>query len=248
MLAKIFLFIGIIIITGILTVLSLIMGIIKFSVSDRVWIKWLIAFIGSLIVMLLCIMLLTRSIIDKTKSFAKEMEKISVEQANALESLGKELTHNLDSVGESAQVKVLRDMEPLKNKDLVPEQFYTYLGFRDYFRLPLRYPYSLHCMDSLANAELFNEEDVLQFDVNDNGERSCELTNITSFTFTKDHFIAETAMNTNGRTKKGFVYYNFNTGEKRTFKDQKGLQKFLDEQKIDLVLDWVSPSDYFKKF
>ncbi len=248
MLAKVFLFFGIIIITGILTVLSLIMGIIKFSVSDKVWIRWLAAFIGSLIVMLICIMLLTRSIIDKTKSFAKDMEKISMEQAKAFESLGNDLVHTTDSIGLSAQIPVLKSMEPLKHKDLVPESFYTYLGFRDYYRLPLRYPYSLHCMDSLYAAELFNEEDVIRFDVNDNGERSCDLASIRSFAFTKDHFIAETAVFSNGKTKKEIVYYNFNTGEKRSFRDQNGLEKFLKEQDIDLELEWISPADYYHKF
>ncbi|MBK6522863.1 MAG: hypothetical protein IPG08_11295 [Sphingobacteriaceae bacterium] len=44
-------------------------------------------------------------------------------------------------------------------------------------------------MDSLGDATLYNEANVQQFDVNDNGELSCDVNGIMTFAFTKEHLI-----------------------------------------------------------
>ncbi|MEI7834668.1 MAG: hypothetical protein WCJ56_15895 [bacterium] len=50
------------------------------------------------------------------------------------------------------QVVRLKAITPAALLEQAPPDFYTYQGFRDWWRIPLIYPYSLHAIDSLESS------------------------------------------------------------------------------------------------
>ncbi len=176
------------------------------------------------------------------------MMQTQFDQIKVLDSLNDMQQINEDSVLQSKQVSVLLELEPEEYKNKVVSQFYSYLGFRDYFRMPLRYPYSLHCIDSLGNAQLFNEENVEQFDANSNGEISCELSNINTFTFNKNILIGTKTKKE--REKQSLIYfgYDLNKKEIKEFKTEKELINYAKANGFNKEIEFFTCKKYYELF
>jgi hypothetical protein len=138
-----------------------------------------------------------------------------------LENFGDSLS-KLESIdthqanGASEQITLLKSYLPENVVGNEPEQFYTYLGFRDYYRFPLRFPYSIHCLDTPDNGELYNEANVGRFDENDNGEIYSGISNIHKIAFDKSFLLIEQAV-TSTRTDKiihHYILYSLDTEKK----------------------------------
>jgi len=234
-------YIGMMVLSGILTLTCLILAIIKYSNSSKGAGWWLTGFIVGLIALFLSVALFTRGIINKTKEMVDNISSIS---DSDLDSLGNYLLGN-DSLVYSEQVKYLMTLEQEEHKGNLPNTFYTYLGFKDYYRLPLRYPFSLHCMDSLGNAELFNEEHVQEFDVNDNGEIDCDVKGITEFQFNADYLIGRSNEWNGKKGTSKFFLFNFVTKDKKEFKTLRELNAFLESKGIVMSKDLYSCQSYY---
>lgn len=118
----------------------------------------------------------------------KAVHKVEELSMNAMEGYANTLD-SIDGHAEDNRKYVLtgnKQIELLKSysKDtLAKEQFYTYFGFRDYYRFPLRYPYAIHCIDLVDNGSLYNEKSVDQFDKSDNGEIDLNIPGIKRLAF-----------------------------------------------------------------
>lgn len=234
-------YIGMMVLSGLVTLTCLILAIIKYSNSSKGAGWWLTGFIVGLIALFLSVALFTRSIINKTKEMVDNISSIS---DSDLDSLGAYLLGG-DSALHSEQIKNLMAMEQEEYKSNLPQAFYTYLGFKDYYRLPLRYPFSLHCMDSLGNAELFNEEHVQEFDVNDNGEISCDVKGITEFQFNSDYLIGRTCEWNGKKSTSKFFAFNFVTKDKKEFKSLRELNAFLENKSIVMSKEFFNCQSYY---
>ena len=234
--------------SGIFMMVSLIIALVKYSSNKSGSGKWLIGFFIALACLLLSIFLFTKEVVNKGKNFVENMMQTQFDQIKVLDSLNDMQQINEDSVLQSKQVSVLLELEPEEYKNKVVSQFYSYLGFRDYFRLPLRYPYSLHCMDSLGNAELFNEENVMQFDTNGNGETSCDLSNINTFTFNKNILIGTKTKKE--REKQSLIYfgYDLNKKEIKEFKTEKELINYAKANGFNKEIEFFTCKKYYELF
>lgn len=208
------LLIGLGIICLIMTVLSLIFGIIAFANNKQGKYIWLTTFLCSIIGLVICIFTFVRKTVNAVENFSEnafgQFENFGDSLAN-LESID---THQAN--GASAHITLLKSYLPENTLGNEPEQFYTYLGFKDYYRYPLRYPYSIHCLDTPDNGELYNEANVGRFDENDNGEIYSGISNIHKIAFDKSFLLIEQAV-TSTRTDKiiyHYILYNLDTEKK----------------------------------
>ncbi|MCE3225580.1 MAG: hypothetical protein K0S32_131 [Bacteroidetes bacterium] len=201
-------------ITGLLTLVSVIFVIIGFANATKSKWTWLIVFLSSLIAMVVFLSLTVSAFVKKAKKFGDDFEQTVYK---SYEKSAYNDYHFADSTN-SKQLTLLRLLEPKDVKGSVPDQFYHYLGYLEYYRMPLRYPYSLHCNDYLENGTLYDESNVSNFNVNDNGEKECGVDYITEFTFDENILIAK-ARHATDLKKFSYIIYHFETGEKEEFTD-----------------------------
>ena len=63
-------------------------------------------------------------------------------------------TNLLAETSESEHIAKLKSYVPTATLKKVPEDFFTYGGYRDWYRFPLVYPYSVHMCDVLTEGQL----------------------------------------------------------------------------------------------
>lgn len=223
------------------------MTALKFNSNGKQAAKWLVGFGLSLAVLIFSIVMLVRGVVGKAKEFAGDLEEFGQEQVHRMDSLNDLYTNSTDSVLESASVSYLMSLEPDSMKGKVPVQFYSYLGFRDYYRLPIAWPYSLHCMDSLGDGSLYNEANVQQFDVNDNGELSCDVNGIMNFAFTKEHLIGMKVKIEN-KPKKVYFAYDLKNKIEKVFATEQELMKYAASKGFPDKTELKSCKDYYNGF
>lgn len=247
MILKGILYVVLILLSAVFLVVSLIMTALKFNTNGKQAVRWLIGFVVSLLVLIFSIVMLVRGIAGKAQQFAGNMEEFGMEQIQRMDSLNNLYTNSKDSLLESTSVNYLMTLEPDSVKGTVPEQFYSYLGFRDYYRLPIVWPYSLHCMDSLGDGTLYNEAKVQQFDVNDNGELSCDINGIMTFAFNKEHLIGMKVKIEN-KPKKVYFAYDFKNKVEKLFKNEQELLNYAIGKGFDKSTELKSCKDYYNEF
>ncbi len=198
------LLIGLGIICLIVIIVALIFGVIAFANNKSGKYIWLVTFLIGLTGLILCIVFMVRRAVNAVEDFTENTIGQFENMTDSLSSLKNVDQHEANF--NSDQIKLLKsylDPAMLSNE---PEEFYTYLGFKDYYRYPLRYPYSIHCMYEKNNGELYNEIKVTRFDENDNGEIYSGISNINRFGFDKNYLLIEQALSST-RTDKTIYHY-----------------------------------------
>jgi hypothetical protein len=200
----------------IMAVLALIFGVIALANNKPAKFIWLTVFLSSLAGLIVCIFIVVRKAVHAVEDFAENT-------AEQFDTYGDSLAGHLESSlnkheisPSSPQIKVLKGYLPANILNKEPEAFYTYSGFKDYYRYPLRYPFSIHCMYSKNNGELYNEVNVTRFDENDNGEMYSGISNINKIAFDKNFLLIEQEV-TSTRTDKiinHYILFNFETEKK----------------------------------
>lgn len=210
--AGVLLFVLLGILAGILTLVSVVFTIISFANSGKNKFVWLCIFIASLIAMIVCVFFAASKTARSAKNFAQGLQTTF----DVNDSLAYKEYNFADSLN-SKQIQYLKVIEPAEYRDAVPDQFYNYLGYRDYYRMPLRYPFSLHCEDVLDKATLFNEKDVIDFGVNDNGEEDCKIKGITHFNVDPNILLAKVNKRDLETNEDYFIVYHFSDGKTEKF-------------------------------
>lgn len=211
----------------ILTVVALIFGVIALANNKPSKFIWLTVFLTGLTGLIICVVLFVRKAMNAVESFKEN----TIDQfENYTDSLGNYIeSNNLDkhqANTNSSHIKLLKNYLPSNVLNNEPEQFYTYLGFKDYYRLPLRYPYSIHCLGSRENGELYNEVNVSRFDENDNGELYVGINNINKIAFDKNYLLIEQEI-TSTRTDKMIKRYILFALETEKQQEAKSLQNLI---------------------
>lgn len=208
------LLIGLAIICLIIAVISLIFGVIAFANNKQNKFVWLTAFLCSIIGLVICIFTIVKKTVNAVNNFTENAIGQFENLGDSLSTIESMDTHQANST--SAHITLLKSYLSDNVVGNEPEQFYTYLGFKDYYRYPLRYPYSIHSMYTKDNGELYNEINVTRFDENDNGEIYASITQINKIAFDKNFLLIEQAV-TSTRTNKiihHYLLYHFNSDKK----------------------------------
>lgn len=146
-------------------------------------------------------MLSVRKVINTGKEFAKTKMEQFENYADSLNTEGyytASVTHQ--------QIIQLKKLVPENMTQSASDDFYTYLGYQDYHRYPLRFPYSIHKDYYTETAELFNEINVIRFDENDNGEIYTGISDISKLAFDNKFILIEQQVNST-RSNKPIKHY-----------------------------------------
>ncbi|MDF2447749.1 MAG: hypothetical protein K0R26_253 [Bacteroidota bacterium] len=211
------LIIGLGIVCLILTVLALIFGVIALANNKPSKFLWLILFLSSLVGLILCIFIVVRKVAHAVQDYA-------VNAGDRFEAYSDSLNGGLyhSSAGKheispsSPQIKVLKSYLAANILNNEPEEFYSYAGFKDYRRFPLRYPFSIHTLYANSPGELYNEVNVKRFDENDNGEIYLDISNIVKIAFDRNYLLIEQEVSSTRTDKliKHFLLFDFETQKK----------------------------------
>lgn len=192
-------YITLIIVSGIALLTCFVFFIVRLSQDHKHKWNWLIAVAVSVIVLCISIYLFVVKVVDTVKNIGTAVEQKMEESFEELNKLDSSYKYAMFDSNE--MVRKLRDFEQFNNISNTPKEFYVYYGFKDYHRLPLTYPFSLHSSDILETATLYNEENVTEFNVNDNGEVETGRPGVSEFAFDNSAFIGK------NKDEKGKDYY-----------------------------------------
>ncbi len=169
------------------TIISVIFTIISFANHKSSKYGWLTGFLVCLAGLILCIFIFVRKAVNKVENFANTLNS---EMTSSMQDYSDSVAFTSESFLQSnEQIRLLKTY--YKDSTSVPEQFYYYLGFENYYRFPLRYPYSIHCSPFKDAGELYNEIQVNRFDENDNGEIPTSIDKIDRLAFDQNYLLID---------------------------------------------------------
>lgn len=229
---------------------SAVMCIISLVNSKRsgwVWLGLLfVALLGMLLAFRMTFQKVTTTVNNFTETFNNSLVEVTDSLVSKLDSLKTIIYQN----NTNKQVIYLKKLsENLANSN-TSDAFYGYYGFRDYYRYPLVYPYSLHCIDFIDDAALYDESNVTRFDENNNGELDCNFNGIKEFDFTKEYLVTRKLKDYNTRIKKEYTYHIFNFRNKEVIQ-YNSLQEFkkgLKQLKITKEIEFFTLKTYSELF
>jgi hypothetical protein len=96
--------------------------------------------------------------------------------------------------------------------ETVPPAFFTYGGFRDWWRIPLVYPYAIHCVDGLEQGSLRRHDGRTPIE-DGSGEKAVLDAPVTNFSF-DGRFLLIRSRRANATQ---YILFEFATGTSRTF-------------------------------
>ncbi len=206
-------YIAFIVLSGIGFLVCFVFFIIRVSTGHKHRWNWLIAGIISLLILLFSIFLFVHKVVNAVKDLGHHVEKQFEESMEDLQKLDSSYKYNDLNTNET--IKKLKEFETMNKETNVPKEFYVYYGFADYYRMPLTYPFSLHCTDVLETATLYNEENVTEFNINDNGEVETDIYGIEEFAFDNSALIAK--VKASGDKKEMYTVYSFTASKMASF-------------------------------
>lgn len=223
MVLKGILLIVLIILSAVFLLVSFIFLVIRLSDNHPKKWNWLIAVIISLCLLIGSIFFFVRKVINKVSEVGETIGKQFEQSMKDLNAQNSSDFHYelLDSSYVNPTITKIRSFEQDSLK--APREFYVYLGFQEYYRMPLTFPYSLHCNDVLEKASLFDERNVTQFNVSDNGETDCDLNNITAIAFDDKILIAKQMEDIKDNLSAKYIIYEFRSKDKTEFSTEKDL-------------------------
>ena len=115
-----------------------------------------------------------------------------------------DITSTNECLNNKPQVKLLKSYASNETLESMNPDFYTHFGFRDWWRYPLVYPYSINAVDSLDYGYLVDESAVTSYMSSEHNELQL-LYSIKRFTFDKNYMLI-------GR-ESDFILFSFDSGE-----------------------------------
>lgn len=208
--------------------------------------KWLIALGVSLMITMgttfYGLALVVKMAVSKAEKTAKVASDqwAEMERKNALakqERMAKRAKH----------MAWLKSMEPEHFKNKIPKSFYSSLGFRDWYRIPIVYPYSFVCIDVVDHGALYNDVNSQDFSVDNHSSISTSIKEIRKFSMNKTHLMGEFESRWDS-TEKGFVIFQFSNGMSQEFDS---FHKFLPEANMhgfDTLQPMMTLREYWDLF
>lgn len=136
----------------------------------------------------------------------------------------------------------LRSMQPTDK--VIPDSYLSYAGFRDYYRMPLIYPYSLNSIDDMAYGQI-NDESGISYIAKDANKSKQLIHGITSFTFDKKLLLAKTESFSGDDIK--YILFYFETGQFVEFETKVALIDKAKSLKFETDKPWITIKEYYFK-
>ncbi len=125
------------------------------------------------------------------------------------------------------QMTRLKAYVPVNVLKTIDPEFYTYSGFRDWWRIPLVYPYSIQCIDSFDSGHLCQHDGKSRIS-DGNAERYVQgLSSLLAFNIDAHFLIGNTDRESvdpkTGAQVLRWVLFDFVTGQIHSFKSNEEL-------------------------
>lgn len=131
----------------------------------------------------------------------------------------------LDDTCSNVDIKFIKEESKLVSGS-VPNSFYTYFGTSGFARMPLIYPYAIHCLDSKDNGTLVNEENVVDMETAPEGEENVAF-NIAAINYDRNLILMRISslQNDTNRDLISYILYNVKDKKSKEYKTEAELFK-----------------------
>jgi hypothetical protein len=148
-------------------------------------------------------------------------------------------------------VRVLKTYEPEKYKWKVPKEYYYYYSFRDWWRYPLVYPYSIYSIDVLETGVLANDSS--KMNSWERGSPDLITHPFYSFIFDKNYLIGSVLPDTNKidvmiKALPEYFIFDFRNEKSETIMGETYMKKKLDEINFTGDRKFITIREYSEKF
>lgn len=209
---------GIVCLAGI--IVCLIFTVVGFANKRNNRYGWLAGLFISIFALIFCVYTFVTKAVNKVEELGNEF-KDTIE--DSFQNLSDSMMMRNAQLMSNAQIQHLKQLYP--DSSAVPDQFYYYLGFDTYYRLPLRYPYAIHCYHFKDNGDLYNEQQVSRFDVNDNGEQFMDIDRINRIAFDSTCLLIDQKVPVKDTYTHHYKLLVFNNGKTEDISSEKELFK-----------------------
>lgn len=219
----------------ILIIVFLILAIVKrknASIRNR----YIVAAAGSFLLSILLGGYLLYKTIQAGKYYSKQMADTGVEfMADVLSP-----SYPMDT----PQMKRIRAMQPQGIN--IPGEYYTYAGFRDYYRMPLIYPYSLVAID-IPDRAILEDESGVKILLDSNKSESI-FGDIIAFRFNSKAIYAITQDRFEEESDTTYVVMSFATRKVTKTKDEETALSYAIEEGLDITESLQTVQEYYSSF
>lgn len=138
------------------------------------------------------------------------------------------------------QIQLLKSYTPDQPEGSINPNFYTYFGFRDWWRLPLTYPYSIHAIDTLDEGFLMDESAVVDYETSSVNDAVSLIDGITAFTLDRNYLLI--------KRNSDFMLFDFHTAEQKEFSSEEELFTEAKRLKFDGKYEFMTLREYNELF
>lgn len=153
-----------------------------------------------------------------------------------------------DSLSSENQINYLKSLTPNSLRDEIPDSYYYHFGFRDWYRYPLVYPYSLSSTDGVNYASLSDERNVIDISESNDGEIGLGINGITALSFDQRLLLVKTEDFYSSNAIPSYSLFHFDSQEIEQFNDLKSLIKRANNLKFNGSDTLMSMEDYSHLF
>lgn len=210
------------IVFGLLTVTAFVLTLVKRQNKKHRTI-WLTVFSISIILTISTSIYIAKKIINKSIEKSREAKDVII--GGVFEGLADNREYLLDPVNKNRQIEILRSFVPDSLQNKVPPTFFTYFGFRDSYRLPITYPYSINCVDDIEYGQLSDERNAVDLTKNHDGVNQLQVYGITEFSFDKNLLVAKLSDEFEPTKDRGYIIFHFGNQKTEEFKSKSELMK-----------------------
>jgi len=122
-------------------------------------------------------------------------------------------------------IKFIKEESRLKSST-IPNSFFTYFGTSGFARMPLIYPYAIHCLDSKDKGTLVNEENVVDMETAPEGEENVAF-NISAINYDRNMILMRISslQNDTNRDFISYILYSVKDKKNKEYKTEAELFK-----------------------
>lgn len=129
------------------------------------------------------------------------------------------------------QIKLIKSYIPDSTLEQIPNKYFSYFGFRDWWRYPLVYPYSIRCIDRIDYGYLCNEKNAIDIANSSEGVKQLNIDNIRKFTFDKRFMFGIIQKRSSEQIQ--YFKFNFENENQEFYSSEKELKNAMNEANFD---------------
>lgn len=142
-------------------------------------------------------------------------------------------------------IPLLKSYEPKQYKGKIPSGFYTYHGFRDWWRFPLVYPYSICCINEIRYGNITSDKGKVNFEAGSTGPVLTDY--FDEFIFDKNIFVGKKIKKDTNKYDEEYFMFQFSNGTNTKILGRRSLNKKLKKMRFAGDTSFITIREYSKR-